>query len=299
MFNAANILEALKNYIHTRGGTSNAYNIAEAVNDLNSIPQGSGGDIPPEVSNAVETHGMGWTESEPKEGFDIQWDGNTEGLDVAGQILFKIADTISISEAAELVGANLNMIDNGTEFNFVIEESDISEQGSNISISLEVLEGIPSILIVFEEFEITGATVSKGVYFVNVDGFYTSRLYKEASTKEVVHKIDSKYLSSAMIVNLTFVDFDTPITADKTLLELSDAFSNGIPVIARLYVENQLVISAQCSQNEDPYEACEMYFGGSIYRSYDGTTVYTIQGRRKFDDDEETIIDFWECPILA
>lgn len=64
MFNAANILEALKNYIHTRGGTSNAYNIAEAVNDLNSIPQGSSGDIPDEVSNAIETHGMGWTDEE-------------------------------------------------------------------------------------------------------------------------------------------------------------------------------------------------------------------------------------------
>lgn len=38
-----NILEALKKYIRANGGSSRANNIAEAVNDLDSIPQGSGG----------------------------------------------------------------------------------------------------------------------------------------------------------------------------------------------------------------------------------------------------------------
>ena len=38
-----NILEALKKYIRTNGGSSRANNISEAVKDLDSIPQGSGG----------------------------------------------------------------------------------------------------------------------------------------------------------------------------------------------------------------------------------------------------------------
>lgn len=38
-----NILEALKNYIRSHGGSSRANNISEAVKDLDSIPQGSGG----------------------------------------------------------------------------------------------------------------------------------------------------------------------------------------------------------------------------------------------------------------
>lgn len=38
-----NILEALKKYIRANGGSSRANNISEAVRDLDSIPQGSGG----------------------------------------------------------------------------------------------------------------------------------------------------------------------------------------------------------------------------------------------------------------
>lgn len=38
-----NILEALKKYIRANGGSSRANNISEAVKDLDSIPQGSGG----------------------------------------------------------------------------------------------------------------------------------------------------------------------------------------------------------------------------------------------------------------
>lgn len=38
-----NILEALKKYIRANGGSSKANNISEAVKDLDSIPQGSGG----------------------------------------------------------------------------------------------------------------------------------------------------------------------------------------------------------------------------------------------------------------
>lgn len=38
-----NILEALKKYIRANGGSSRANNISEAVKDLDSIPQSSGG----------------------------------------------------------------------------------------------------------------------------------------------------------------------------------------------------------------------------------------------------------------
>lgn len=41
-----NILESLKKYIRANGGSSRANNISEAVKDLDSIPQGSGGGIP-------------------------------------------------------------------------------------------------------------------------------------------------------------------------------------------------------------------------------------------------------------
>ena len=234
MFNAANILEALKNYIRTRGGTSNAYNIAEAVNDLNSIPQGSGGDIPPEVSNAVETHGMGWTSEEEVEGFDIQWDGNTEGLDVWSETAFKVSSDVSVIGTGDnLVGAILMM--EGREEPLVLTE-DFIYTTDNKLYSL----GGGVALVAFEDVD---TTLTKGIWFgKGSEELYVSRLYKEASTEEVVHQIDPKYITDAPVV-VHFTLGEQGLKWDMWYDELQNITDR--PIEGILTVDNGGVYNAQ------------------------------------------------------
>lgn len=300
MFNAANILEALKNYIHTRGGTSNAYNIAEAVNDLNSIPQGSGGgipeapidnkqyarkngdwsevessggDIPPEVSNAVETHGIGWTDEEEMSGFDIQWDGNTEGLENIFTLFYKISDDVSeIGASDNIIGATAIINVGGTESSYTINATELETRDGKVF--AVVMESGACIFVAFEngvfEFAEEETSFTKGIWFLNVPSpAYVSRLYKEASTQEVVHQIDQKYIPQSsggggVVVNCEWNQGTNTVTSSTTFSELMDYLTNGVIPILNVSVTaggatipNAIMISSPTyvglSEEEGPY----------------------------------------------
>lgn len=177
--------------------------------------------VPEEVSNAVETHGMGYTTEEEIPGFNITWDGNTEGretYEVDGIIVCKIQDE-PISKN-RIIGAMMSFSEDGS-----IELSDdhieyLSEDAFTIStISLSV----------FNDTEIAdGVVVPKGLYFFKAGGVYVTSITKEASTQEVVHQIDEKYIPSEfMVVKLT-EDRDGNLTADKTFQEIYSACPNVV-----------------------------------------------------------------------
>ncbi len=385
---------------------------------------GGGGEPAPEVENAIETHGLGWTDTEEKAGFDIQWDGNTEGLERVESYV-KISDLDIPND--QIVGLKYDAAYSDThEF---LRTTEITQEMFEEFIEFEQINDDYAWLDYWFSVHKDGVVVDdiefahKGIYVADPEEVeaYISRVYKEATTEEVVHQIDQKYIpggeftvvidydsigsdtqaaydealaafqakknvllkkgnvyipmtgydsehcffggtesaylpgniinavyahvgpngnkfwwrytiplgadalgiadedehftgtnvesalaelasrldmGGAMVVTLTVDEETAEITADKTVLELGDAFSNGIPVIAKLYEENQLLISARCVQCDDPYEGCAMYFGGSVYSSESGSTLFPIIGIRKLDDDEETRIDVWKCPML-
>lgn len=293
MFNAANILEALKNYIYTRGGTSNAYNIAEAVNDLNSIPQGSGGDIPPEVTNAIETHGMGWTESEPKEGFDIQWDGNTEGLENVSDTFFKVDSNLhGITSTEDLIGASIDIEGFGIA---VVTAEDIETDDNKVyafgASSLSYSD--PVVIIAFEDGTYFDDVYTKGIWFgVLTEDVYVSRLYKEASTQEVVHQIDQKYIpqgsgGGGMFVTVVFDD-NLVGTADKTLSELVTAYESGMNIIATIEAFDMTIAKVTCTQYADG----TLRFGLPVRTDDDGFCLVPLQ---VYDSDGA---DVWETNMI-
>lgn len=317
MFNAANILEALKNYIHTHGGTSNAYNIAEAVNDLNSIPQGSGGgipeapidnkqyarkngdwsevessgeDIPPEVSNAVETHGIGWTDEEVVEGFDITWDGDITGLDVIENAVYKVAEIDSITSASDLIGSVMEVVGMGFDSPHIFSSADITTEDNKVFMCL--VESSAIIFVAFEDGTAYDIPFTKGVWFTeSTETAYVSRLYKEASTQEVVHQIDQKYIpqssGGAMFVTVVFDD-NLVGTADKTLSELVTAYESGMNVIATIEAFNMTIGKVTCMQ----YAQGNLLFGMPERIDDEGVCLPPLQ---VYDSDGA---DVWETNMI-
>lgn len=145
--------------------------------------------MPIEVESAIETGGIGWTETEEKAGFDIQWDGNTEGLEKAGDF-YKVSNRILSKN--EFLGGTLFA---GDETVVITDDSEIFHE--LIPNKLYAFGGSGGVLI-SAGVEYDGKTLSSGVYFSKDHEFYISRLYKkEATTEEVVHQIDQKYIPSS------------------------------------------------------------------------------------------------------
>lgn len=210
-----------------------------------------GGESAPEVKNAIETHGLGWTSEEEVEGFDIQWDGNTEGLESFVSEFFKISDKVYTED--ELVGANGEYIISdvtykGTVSLVIPEEGDDEDSDPTRCYSLdgdvpEKFNFSQSIMTVLEDTEFEGEEgvmiIHKGTYFRSpMEGYYTSRIYKESTTEEVVHQIDQKYIPSnggsggegVTVVHLTATyvgDESLDITADVAAERASEILNAG------------------------------------------------------------------------
>lgn len=161
-------------------------------NDVNQIAEKY---MPEKVSNAVETHGMGWTSEEVVEGFDIQWDGNTEGLEsLLDGAIFKVDSNLhGITSAEDLIGSTIFDITDGQETRFDITEEDVQV----------VVDGLLSMfgsMVVVALSDVTASVgedirFSKGIWFAGGDEEnHTSRFYKETSVKEVPHPINIKYI---------------------------------------------------------------------------------------------------------
>lgn len=164
--------------------------------------------MPEKVSNAIETHGMGWTESSETAGFDITWDGDTTGLESFVDQAYKVASSVEGIDAESVIGVTMVYAGYSSE----VTADKVTPSGDNVlMISDEDIGG--AVIVVLEDSTLMDMPITKGVWFfksLTDETNYVSRLYKEASTEEVVHKIDQKYIPSggsgggAMIV--TFAD---------------------------------------------------------------------------------------------
>lgn len=191
--------------------------------------------MPEKVSNAIETGGIGWTESEPKEGFDITWDGDTEGLDDVTESWYKIdSDLHGITSGEDLMGA---VVTSSRGETFTIEEFFTDDNKVYVA---------DVVIVAIEDGVWDGGNFAKGIWFVSVEGLYISRLYKEASTEEVVHQIDQKYIPSggsgcgAMIVTFTDnLDDELHPIANKTPQEVMAALMS-MPVLGVMDIDGDL-----------------------------------------------------------
>lgn len=191
--------------------------------------------LPTSISNAIETHGLGWTETEEKAGFDIQWDANTEGLETIpaaeGVSLYKVSDVLDIMNPIDnLIGANF--ISSTGESATVTEEDMITYEEDKVF----GLNETSFVTIALEDGHIGDVDISKGVWFTyapNYD-FYVTRFYKEASTEEVVHQIDQKYIPGGsgggegnLIVTAEAESDMSTIVASSTYSEMVSALLSG------------------------------------------------------------------------
>lgn len=188
-------------------------------------------EIPPEVSNAVETHGLGWTSEEEVEGFDIQWDGNTEGLEETGEGFYKIDSALEgIASKDDLVGATIVLAAGDQTFEEVLTDESLYTTDNKVyGCILSQFGGIAAV-IAFDDGDIEEADVySQGIWLVNTGDIHTSRFYKEATTEEVVHQIDQKYIPGGSSGNddvfvVTFLfDENEEIQCDRTPDEITEA----------------------------------------------------------------------------
>ncbi|MBQ0090685.1 MAG: hypothetical protein KBT27_15270 [Prevotellaceae bacterium] len=168
-----------------------------------AVAEGGGsGASAPAIQNAIETHGFGWTETEPQVGYDIQWDGNTEGLDyipLEDGGIYKISDELyGMSSVEDLIGASIEWLDSssgGILLSDVLHEEYIKTPDNKVFI----LGDANLAIVAFEDATVDELNITKGIWvfkgIVDSDGnsIRTTRLYR-ASTKEVVHQIDQKYI---------------------------------------------------------------------------------------------------------
>lgn len=224
--------------------------------------------VPEELSNAIETHGMGYTNEEEVPAINIAWDGNIEDREhfIGGDVTYvKVADAI-FNDISELYGAK---IVRGSEEVILDDNNCPYDEGCYILSSFGVY--VP----------IDDGDISEGLYFIKGTNNYTSSLTKEASTQEVVHQIDQKYIPSSggggsMMVNASFTD-DYAIVLDKTYEEISSALPN---VTVNLEGEGdfkmQYILPYTMSFTED--DVTVLYFSNlSFYQSSAGPQYAEIK----------------------
>lgn len=175
----------------------------EGITIDGTVISATGGSVTdPILENAIETHGLGWTDEEEKAGFDIQWDGNTEGLE-SQYSMYRVTDDIhDITSPNDLIGVHVTTIENGEESTFVLTEDNIAtvdDDGKIVSLSDS---SNPTVgLVVIEDTTMGSETIKRGFWLGCLTddyySFYVSRLYKEATTSETIHKIDAKYIDAA------------------------------------------------------------------------------------------------------
>lgn len=178
------------------GGFGFDDNDFEFVKSAGGTPtlKAKGGAVPSEVTNAIETGGIGWTEGEAT---TITWDGDTSGLAVINGLApfpyYKVGEAV---ELTALQGATVNASGDFAEFfPHTILDSEINEIVEGlyaVRVETEPSQYLAMLIVCIETGEYYGLQIEGGVYFPK-DGedFMVSSL---AYTTETIHKIDTKYL---------------------------------------------------------------------------------------------------------
>lgn len=253
------------------------------------IPQG-GGESAPEVENAIETHGLGWTSEEEIPAIDITWDGNTEDREhfpSADVTYVKVADAI-FNDISELYGAKIVC---ASEEVILDDNNCLYDEGYYILNYFGIY------------LPIDGEDISAGLYFLKARNYYTSSLTKEATTEEVVHQIDQKYIpggsggAGTVFVNLYMdpVSEVDPIVSDKTLLDLQSLINSGATIIAKLSLgDSQTIFWPLIQYYEADGVPGEAYFGYPIYNSTTDSSSPVLMARLLTEDGDTE----WICTIF-
>lgn len=156
-----------------------------------------------------------------KDGWSIEWDGNTEGLTYVqggeGDGFYKISDFLPTDD--ELIGAILEL-SNGIG-------GKISSHQINSSLCPGITVVADSIYIVRQDNVICdGITFSeKGVYFAYLDGMYVKKL-----SNETVVPIDNEFLPEPISINKRYVtpSFNVSISSKVQRIETDSGIFNAI-----------------------------------------------------------------------
>ena len=120
-------------------------------------------------------------------GDTLTWDGNTDGLEVFGDVFYKVSDIVPTMEYCANGGAVT--ISDGRSMPFVNKE--VMQDGTSILISPG--GGVPFAVVVTSDAD----GISPGLYLVSVEGMYLTSFtingYNGFETK-VITPIDNKYL---------------------------------------------------------------------------------------------------------
>lgn len=110
-------------------------------------------------------------------GFDITWDGNTEGLESFIDQVYKVADIGSITSSNDLMGASVEVVGIDLPSPYVLSADDIATEDDKVFICS--VNGGQYVIVALEAGE--AYDISKGVWFFKstTGTIYASRFYKE------------------------------------------------------------------------------------------------------------------------
>lgn len=111
-------------------------------------------------------------------GFDIQWDGNTEGLDVIEDAVYKVAEVDAITSASDLIGAAMEIVGTELESPYIFSSAEITTEDNKVFACSAASSAF--IFVAFEDGVAYDISFTKGVWFTKLtETDYVSRLYKE------------------------------------------------------------------------------------------------------------------------
>lgn len=217
-------------------------------------------------------------------GFEITWDGNTDGLVCVADMLYKVSDETPKLE--QLYGAKF-VTNTGHEMTF-------TEEGlSEITYSPDgnVLFPVEGLLICYKaNIEVEGIHIPEaGVYFMSAGGTYATLLSNEHT---VITPIDEKYLPESVkggsggdfVIYVTHDGSGKLSTSDKAFAEIREALkaqknvrlihkhSDGYHRVA--YLDEYEAESADTSAHHAIFQS---YYGGANYLHVIKITVFDAE----------------------
>lgn len=253
---------------------------------------------PTEVTNAIETGGIGWTD-----GGTITWDGDTTGRDsfeiYENKYLYKVSDAIiSMTDFKQMSGfddgGNPMVITAQVWADYIVEFDDAF-------FALYVFSGTAgnydATLSDEEHFSFT--VPSAGTYFFKDP---VEPVMITAAEYGTVHKIDEKYLTAVgSKFTVTVSNNDGVVSADKTLDEIKVAFDAGRLVVAHYGSEQIDFTCVRANENGAIFTVGMAEFSGGLVSalfcfadnewSFYSTSIPTTLAELTDDSTHRTVTD--------
>lgn len=220
---------------------------------------------------------------EEEQNIFIEWDGNTEGLELFGNNYVKISDEVLTKE--QLIGATLSYVnDISTEETLILTDTNVEETTTGVIIHEPYSGSIVINSAEISTFAAPALPTNLGVW-LEMNDFKSFRLEKKIST---VHAIDYKYLPEGYprkellhnlcwdgniegVDNFTFDNFvfykisDDVLTSDQLIG--STVFVGGVDeneIFAEFGLSNTFSIESSMVQSSEDGTACMVMQIGTI-----------------------------------